>query len=91
MLDVNQPTTTPAPVLWSSVYEALRAAILSHHLSPGTKLPEDEIGDVYSVSRTVVRAALQALAHDRLVTLEPKRGAFVAQPSKQEARDSTLR
>jgi len=87
MLELNNSTVTPLPVLWSSVYEALRAAILTHNLTPGLKLPEDEIGEVYSVSRTVVRAALQALAHDRLVTLEPKRGAFVAQPSKQEARD----
>ncbi len=87
MLDAEISRNAPAPVLWSSVYEALRAAILSHNLTPGIKLPEDEIGDIYSVSRTVVRAALQALSHDRLVQLEPKRGAFVAQPGKQEARD----
>ena len=42
---------------------------------------------IYAVRRTVVRAALQALAHDRLVNLEPNRGAFVAQPSKREARE----
>ena len=74
-------------VRWSPVYDALRSAILTHNLTPGTKLPEDEIGDIYSVSRTVVRSALQALAHDRLVQLEPNRGAFVAKPTKQEARD----
>jgi DNA-binding GntR family transcriptional regulator len=72
---------------WSPVYYALRDAIVSHRLAPGTKLPEDEIGSIYSVSRTVVRAALQALAHDRLARLEPNRGAFVAQPSKREARE----
>jgi DNA-binding GntR family transcriptional regulator len=72
---------------WSAVYLGLREAILSHALGPGTKLPEDELGEVYSVSRTLVRAALQALAHDRLVTLEPNRGAFVAQPTKSEARE----
>jgi DNA-binding GntR family transcriptional regulator len=76
-----------ATVRWSSVYDALRGAILAHNLPPGTKLPEDEIGEIYSVSRTVVRSALQALAYDRLVLLEPNRGAFVAKPSKQEARD----
>ncbi len=74
-------------VRWSVVYLALRDAILTHGLVPGTKLPEDELGEVYSVSRTIVRSALQALAHDRLVTLEPNRGAFVAKPSKLEARE----
>src|ERR1700709_1444373 len=71
----------------SAVYVGLRDAILTHALSPGTKLPEDELGEVYSVSRTIVRSALQSLAHDRLVTLEPNRGAFVAQPTKTEARE----
>ncbi len=74
-------------VRWSAVYLGLRDAILTHALTPGTKLPEDELGEVYSVSRTIVRSALQALAHDRLVTLEPNRGAFVAKPTKIEARE----
>jgi DNA-binding GntR family transcriptional regulator len=74
-------------VRWSAVYVGLRDAILTHALTPGTKLPEDELGEVYSVSRTIVRSALQSLAHDRLVTLEPNRGAFVAQPTKIEARE----
>src|SRR5262247_47523 len=72
---------------WPEVYDALRDAILSHRLAPGTKLPEDELASIYSVGRSVVRSALQALAHDRLVRLEPNRGAFVAQPSKREARE----
>jgi DNA-binding GntR family transcriptional regulator len=75
------------PARWSPVYHALRDAIVGHRIAPGTKLPEDELASIYSVSRTVVRAALQALAHDRLARLEPNRGAFVAKPSKKEARE----
>jgi DNA-binding GntR family transcriptional regulator len=71
----------------SVVYAALREAILSHRLVPGAKLPEEELATIYTVSRTIVRSALQELAHDRLVKLEPNRGAFVAQPSKKEARE----
>jgi DNA-binding GntR family transcriptional regulator len=72
---------------WSAIYLGLRDAILTHSLPPGTKLPEDELGAIYSVSRTLVRSALQSLAHDRLVALEPNRGAFVAKPTKTEARE----
>lgn len=72
---------------WMPVYTGLRDAIVAHRIAPGSKLPEDEIAAIYNVSRTIVRAALQALGHDRLVTLEPNRGAFVAQPSKREARE----
>ncbi len=72
---------------WTPVYIGLRDAIVSHRIAPGSKLPEDEIASIYGVSRTIVRSALQALGHDRLVNLEPNRGAFVAQPTKQEARE----
>jgi DNA-binding GntR family transcriptional regulator len=82
MIDEERPAAS-----WTPVYVALRDAIVGHKIAPGTKLPEDEIASIYSVSRTIVRAALQALGHDRLVNLEPNRGAFVAQPSKREARE----
>jgi DNA-binding GntR family transcriptional regulator len=86
-LTETEDVATRPGVRWSTVYLGLRDAILSHSLEPGTKLPEDELGEIYSVSRTIVRSALQALAHDRLVTLEPNRGAFVAKPTKLEARE----
>src|SRR5262249_1658739 len=72
---------------WPQVYGALKDAILSHRLAPGTKLPEDELASIYSVGRSVIRSALQALSHDRLARLEPNPGRFVAQPSQREARE----
>jgi DNA-binding GntR family transcriptional regulator len=68
------------------IHEALLAAILDHRLPPGARLPEDELGAIYGVSRTIVRSALQALAHERVVTIEPNRGAHVAEPTAEEAR-----
>lgn len=53
---------------------------------PGTKLSEQKLADIFEVSRTLVRQALNQLSRDRLVTLEPARGAFVAMPSVAEAR-----
>lgn len=65
----------------------LEKAIHEHRLSPGTKLGEDEIAEVYGVSRTTVRAALQSLSHLRLIERKRNRGAYVAQPSIREARE----
>ncbi|AXS41691.1 GntR family transcriptional regulator [Breoghania sp. L-A4] len=65
----------------------LQRAILEHRLGPGTKLSEDEVGEIYGASRTVVRAALQALAHSGLVAIERNRGAFVSRPTIREAHE----
>ena len=69
------------------IHAALREAILDHRLPPGTRLPEDEIGLLFGASRTIVRAALEALAHERVVTIERNRGAQVAHPTVAEARE----
>ncbi|WKB54550.1 GntR family transcriptional regulator [Eleftheria terrae] len=68
------------------IVESITAAIVERRLMPGTKLAEQKIADIFKVSRTLVRQALNQLSRDRLVTLEPARGAFVAQPSVAEAR-----
>jgi DNA-binding GntR family transcriptional regulator len=68
------------------IVDAVTTAIVERRLMPGTKLVEQQIADAFSVSRTVVRQALNRLSRDRLVTLEPARGAFVAMPSIDEAR-----
>ena len=70
-----------------TVYRALRRAIIEQALKPGTKLPEDPVGERFGVSRTVVRAALARLAAEGLVELQLNRGATVAHPSLDEARD----
>ncbi|MCA0849751.1 GntR family transcriptional regulator [Salipiger thiooxidans] len=69
------------------IVDRMATAIHEHRLAPGMKLNEDEVGEVYGVSRTVVRAALQKLAHMHLVDLRRNRGAFVAQPTVKEARE----
>nr|WP_319248445.1 GntR family transcriptional regulator [uncultured Celeribacter sp.] len=69
------------------VADSLANAIHEHRLAPGMKLNEDEVGEIFGVSRTVVRSALQQLAHERLIELKRNRGAFVAQPTVQEARE----
>jgi DNA-binding GntR family transcriptional regulator len=69
-----------------AIVEALTRAIVDHKLQPGTKLAEQKLADHFGVSRTLVRQALFQLAQNRLVKMEPARGAFVAAPTVEEAR-----
>ena len=66
---------------------SLSLAIHEHRLLPGTKLGEDELSDIYGVSRTVVRTALQSLSHSQLVDQRRNRGAYVSQPTVREAKE----
>ena len=70
----------------AQIVEALTKAIVEHRLRPGTKLAEQKLADHFGVSRTLVRQALFQLSQNRLIRLEPARGAFVATPSADEAR-----
>jgi DNA-binding GntR family transcriptional regulator len=67
------------------IVEALSKAIVEHRLQPGAKLVEQKLADHFGVSRTLVRQALYQLEQQRLVVIEPARGAFVASPSLEEA------
>ena len=69
-----------------AIRDALRDAIVDRRLAPGTKLSESEVGTLFDVSRTVVRDALQMLAFEGLVRTERNKGAFVSNPSPDEAR-----
>lgn len=68
------------------IYKAVFNAVMSHRLPPGTHLGEAEFCDLYQVSRTTVRKALQRLAHDHIIELRPNRGAVIASPTPEEAR-----
>lgn len=82
----SAPAAAPASST-QRIVESITGAIVERRLMPGTKLAEQKIADIFKVSRTIVRQALNQLSRDRLITLEPARGAFVAQPSVEEARE----
>lgn len=75
-----EPSTT------RTIVDALTRAIVEHRLQPGTKLAEQKLADHFGVSRTLVRQALFQLVQKHLVKMEPARGAFVAAPTVDEAR-----
>jgi DNA-binding GntR family transcriptional regulator len=85
----DKPDTEPDSTGNSStarIVESLTRAIVEHRLHPGTKLAEQKLADHFGVSRTLVRQALYQMARNRLIRMEPARGAFVATPSADEAR-----
>lgn len=75
-----------APISDEQIHREIYDAILEGRLSPGTKLGQDELGEIFGVSKTRIRPVLHRLAELRIVVLEPMRGAFVARPSVEEAR-----
>ncbi len=69
------------------VYAHIFEAILEQRLAPGTRLSEEALGEIFGVSRTIIRRALSRLGHEGVVLLRPNRGAVVASPSIEEARE----
>lgn len=70
----------------AAIHKELWSAIIDHRIPPGTALPEDALSGAFGVSRTIVRKVLQRLNHERLVDIVPNKGATVAKPSNEEAR-----
>ena len=68
------------------IYREIYDAIIDHRIPPGTALPEEALAAAFGVSRTTVRKAMLRLGHERLLELRRNRGAVVAQPSVEEAR-----
>lgn len=69
------------------VYNEILDAVTDGRLLPGTRLTEAALCKAFACSRATVRMALAQLAHDRIVTNKPNRGAFVWQPTAKETRD----
>ena len=68
------------------IVNSLTKAIVEHQLVPGAKLSEQKLADQFGVSRTLIRQAFFQLSQNRLIKMEPARGAFVAAPSVAEAK-----
>jgi DNA-binding GntR family transcriptional regulator len=71
----------------ADVYERIWSAIMDHSLPPETRLVEERLCEIFGLGRTRLRQVLQRLAHERVVTLMPNRGAMVSRPSIREARE----
>ena len=73
-----------APLLREVAYERLKDAIRHGELLPGEPISETRLSEALQISRTPVREALQQLAQEGLVQIQPNRAVTVASLSMQE-------
>ncbi|WP_440906256.1 GntR family transcriptional regulator [Catenovulum sp. SX2] len=69
------------------IMDTISKAIAQHRLKPGQRLVEAQIVDSLKANRNHVQAAIQRLALRKIVDIEPNKGAMVAKPSAQEAKE----
>jgi DNA-binding GntR family transcriptional regulator len=88
----RNPVSDALPVLSheslaSSAADWITNRILEGRIGPGEKLTEVSLAEQMGVSRSPVREALRALSRDGLITIEPRRGAFVSDLHRDDAAD----
>lgn len=74
------------PSLAEKAYAAIKEAIISNELAPGTALAEETLAAHLGISRTPIRTALQRLQLEGIVTSSGKK-LIVAEVTEQDVRD----
>ncbi|MCK7596091.1 GntR family transcriptional regulator [Microbulbifer sp. CAU 1566] len=70
------------------IVDKIRKAVLTQRLPPNTRLPEVALGEIFGVSRSVIRKALTRLDADHVITQAPNQVARVRAPSIEETRET---
>jgi len=76
-----------ATELTSQAYTRVRAMIREEQLLPGQKIVQEKLAAELGISRTPLRAALQLLEGENLVSAIPRRGMFVREYSEEEIQE----
>ena len=74
--------------LYEEVAEQLRQRIFGRQLEPGSWIDELKLCGELGISRTPMREALKVLAVEGLVTMRPRRGAYVTEMSERDVREA---
>jgi len=70
----------------SRIYNLVKERICSNRFSAGSKLNHQVLAEMFNVSRTPIREALERLYQEGFIIHHPNRGFFVAQIDEDEAR-----
>ena len=72
----------------SEIAQRVVESILAQKLAPGERLGEQDLADLFDVSRTMVREALMQLQARGFVEVRSRKGWYVVEPSLDQARDA---
>lgn len=70
----------------TQIAQRITEAILAQKLAPGTRLGEQQLAELFGVSRTQIREGLTRLVTRGLVTVSARRGWYVIEPTADDAR-----
>lgn len=84
---VQLPPAAAGRLLRETVYEQLRADMISCRLAPGTEIREHDLAGRFGVSKSPVRDALMRLEREGLVITLPRQGYRVAPVSLLDIQD----
>lgn len=88
MVDLSRGNVVEADeVDESDIVERIFDAVIEQRLPPGTKLSESALCEAFGVGRMRIRRSLLLLASREVVELHANRGAFVASPTPEQARE----
>lgn len=68
------------------IYPRIFDAILEQRIAPASRFTEESLGDVFGVSRSIIRRVLARLSHQQVVILRPNHRPQVAAPDLEQTR-----
>jgi DNA-binding GntR family transcriptional regulator len=73
--------------LTDQVYEHLSSSIIEGRIKPGQKLVENDLSKQFNISRAPLRECFRILESEGLVIINPRRGVFVRNLTREDLED----
>jgi len=83
-MTTTQATPALADNKQTQAYQQIKEAIMSNQFPPGSPMVERRLSEMYNVSRSPIRNALQQLIHDGLLTFSPGKGVIVPEYNTED-------
>jgi len=82
-----KPDLFDSKLVSEKIADVLRENIISGNIQPGEKIGENQVAEALNISRPPVREAFRILSTEGLITLVPRKGAFVTKFSIEEVKE----